>query len=799
MGLLETIRAGQFAINVEFTPHNATEVRHVASIARGLAELNKKYAPQGIEFASISLTQNPGGNISYDHLASLAILRQHDFPESIEIAPHITGKDMNADAIRALLLSLYGSGIRHVLALTGDLTSSSKGVFELDSLGLLQMIQRLNIEFLQRTRSADEFAAIPLLEAGAAVSPFKYTEGSLAMQYIKAHKKIAAGAAFLTCQCGWDSSRSEHLIRELGACGVPILGNVLVVTHAIARYLQTLPGCVVSDAFLADLQGQKVTDPFERTGQQIAMFRQLGYAGVDLGKPGEFESIEQIEQIVETTLAISDWREYRDRLTFPMPERQVQETDHPAAFSKWVHQMALEKDGPLYGAAKAVLQPFNDSAEREGALYRLFNCAEGLAKGLLYQCEHCGDCFLPDNAYVCTWGGCEKKVPNPPCGDADPQGRCGNNPHHLCVGERLYARLSQEGALDPYREKIFPSRKPQLRNTPSLLNYYFERDHTAGQFPLRAGQLIQVGERLHASIPLSGAVMQYLLNRGDRAFTEGSRGLKMLEEIIASQARLGCHYLDVNLDALGASDAPALMRQYMRQIHRFGLGTPPSVDSSDVQVLLAGLDEWFRLTHDQEPAPLINSISYVDLEKFEPLLALRSAHRFSVVCLLVGPEGPMKTVDAIFEAAREMFQKARQAGFQPDEIFFDTVTLSISSDGCMDAMGEFKPSHTYNAFHAIRKIRQNPEMHETHAILGVSNWAYGAKQRRIGHVRAFVAKAQEFGLDAVIADADKRIGLLPAAPELVELVGTFASLDGDENSMIAYSQAMRKARESNWI
>ena len=58
--------------------------------------------------------------------------------------------------------------------------------------------------------------------------------------------------------------------------------------------------------------------------------------------------------------------------------------------------------GALHGVTKALLRPFNNSAQHDGALYRLFKCLEDFGKEAAYQCEHCGDCFLPENQYICT-------------------------------------------------------------------------------------------------------------------------------------------------------------------------------------------------------------------------------------------------------------------------------------------------------------------------------------------------------------------------------------------------------------
>lgn len=797
MGLLQSIRDGKFGIIVEFTPHSAAEVKHVASIAKGLPELNRKYASAGIVFAGVSLTQNPGGNASYDHMASLAILAENGFPAELEVMPHVTGKDMNRDGLNVLLKALMERGIQTVFAITGDVPLSARGVFEVDSIGVLQAVKDVSVASLKAAKNVKEFSALPYMNAGAAVSPFKYTPGSLAMQFIKAAKKIQTGASFLTCQSGWDSKRSELLVKEMGKAGVPLIGNCLVVNEGAAKFMQTLAGCVITDAFLSKLKGESSEDNLVRAGQQMAMFKALGYGGIDLGKPGEFKSIDEIVKVVDTALACKDWRAVSANFTFPAPENPAPCEENAAGCSHSFHNVVMEKSGALHGLAKACLSPSNNSFDKDGFLYRLFEAQELWGKGLIYECEACGDCFLPENEFICTMGSCEKGFPNPPCGDADINGRCGNNVKRVCVGERLYARFQKRDKLDALKKMILPPRMSKLEGTASVLNNFFGRDHTAPP-KLRQAPFIQIAEMLHASIPFPGAAMRFLQTLGPDGFTTANRGLAAVEWLIRSQAHEGAHFIDTNLDALNDPKAPDLMRRYVRLIQQISGGVPPCIDSSDCNVLVAGIEEWYK-NEKNPPKPMVNSIPFAEMDARGPVYEMRKKFAFNVVCLMVGPEGPMKSCDEMYEGAKVMFKKARAAGFEPSEVYFDCVTLSLSTDGYIGGDGMIKASHTHNAFHAIQKIRQDPEMKDTHAVLGVSNWVFGARKRRVGHIRSFVAVAQKYGLDGGIVDVGKAFGVEPGAPELMDFVEMYVGLDGSDASIDRYADKMQMMRENNWV
>ncbi|MFP4580427.1 MAG: dihydropteroate synthase [Candidatus Sumerlaeia bacterium] len=308
--------------------------------------------------------------------------------------------------------------------------------------------------------------------------------------------------------------------------------------------------------------------------------------------------------------------------------------------------------------------------------------------------------------------------------------------------------------------------------------------------------LIRVGEMLHATIKTPGMHMAKLAEGGDPAFEGDNEHLDFIKNLIASQAEQGADYIDINLDELNANTV-TLMPCFVELVRENGKGVPPSIDSSNPEVLLAGLRKWFE--YDAAPPPLINSIPYNEMGNYEEIRELRKENPFKAVCLLLGPEGPLASPEKIIEAAKEMKALMETSGFQADDIFFDCVTLGIASDSCMSGMGEIKPSHTHNSFEAIRRMRQDPEMKGVHFIFGVSNWAYGAKKRRIGHIRAYLEAAMQAGADAAIVDVEKDFGIKPAPPELVEFVKMFESLDGADDSMLRYSEAMQNARAQEWL
>ncbi len=143
MALLKSLADGRFCVIVEFTPHSISDLRRVSKVVQHLPELGSRFADRGVVFPAVSITQNPGGRPSYDTVAAVAALRAQGIPPGIEILPHVSGKDMNGDAMTALLRALADDGIRTILALTGDLPAG-RGVFERDAVGILQLVGEVN-------------------------------------------------------------------------------------------------------------------------------------------------------------------------------------------------------------------------------------------------------------------------------------------------------------------------------------------------------------------------------------------------------------------------------------------------------------------------------------------------------------------------------------------------------------------------------------------------------------------------------------------------------------------------------
>ena len=71
------------------------------------------------------------------------------------------------------------------------------------------------------------------------------------------------GAGFIISQIGYDARKMQELILWLQIRGynVPALANIYVLTYPAAKFMHDnkIPGCVVTDKLLAQLEDERKT------------------------------------------------------------------------------------------------------------------------------------------------------------------------------------------------------------------------------------------------------------------------------------------------------------------------------------------------------------------------------------------------------------------------------------------------------------------------------------------------------------------------------------------------------------
>ena len=111
----------------------------------------------------------------------------------IETIPHVTPRDTSIMGLESQLLGAHAEGVRNVLAVTGDPPEigdypGSRGVYEVDSIGLSQIVSQLNRGEDYNGKGIDAPTSFFL---GVAVNP---SADDLETEVERFHRKIEAGA-----------------------------------------------------------------------------------------------------------------------------------------------------------------------------------------------------------------------------------------------------------------------------------------------------------------------------------------------------------------------------------------------------------------------------------------------------------------------------------------------------------------------------------------------------------------------------------------------------------------------------
>ena len=168
----------------------------------------------------------------------------------IETIPHLTPRDTTVMGLESLLLGAHAEGVRNVLAVTGDPPEvgdypGSRGVYEIDSIGLTELITRLNHGEDYNGRAID---APTSFYVGVAVNP---SADDLELELERFRRKVDAGARYAMTQILFDLEYLDRFLDRLGGeSPIPLLVGLWPLrSYQLALRLHNeVPGIVVPDS-----------------------------------------------------------------------------------------------------------------------------------------------------------------------------------------------------------------------------------------------------------------------------------------------------------------------------------------------------------------------------------------------------------------------------------------------------------------------------------------------------------------------------------------------------------------------
>ncbi|MBT6149343.1 MAG: dihydropteroate synthase, partial [Gemmatimonadetes bacterium] len=408
--------------------------------------------------------------------------------------------DRNALIRRAL--ALYHQGLHHFFAISGDYTNGGRPVFDLDAVSL-----SLALDTLRRGLNFPDLmprpgGALEHLQIGAAVSPFKYSEADTWGQYLKVWKKRKAGANYLITQLGYDVAKFQELKMWMTRAGIgdmPVFPMVYFLTPQFLKVLNKVhvAGAVIPDELKKKYQGKlgpkdelkalrgmnfsEVADFHRKQSVRRAALQchilldGLKFRGIDLAGITQLDDARAVRDELASLSGrnwLESWEEFRDADgDRPMDFAPIED-----AFYLFEHadNGLLREDSPIVSGNRSGYEPIDPKLKKlharyfeegkglngilkwmvggceDGAKLRWATQLEQATKSSKLGCEMCGDCRIPDLAYMCPepTSGCAKRLLNGPCAGAALDGGCEVIPERRCYWGRVIEATLADGQMD---------------------------------------------------------------------------------------------------------------------------------------------------------------------------------------------------------------------------------------------------------------------------------------------------------------------------------------------------------------
>src|SRR5215213_5559200 len=277
-GLSRAFREGEWTVTIQLDPP-------LGGSSRGLVELSQALQDSGrVGFVDINDNATARAGMS-----ALMVSARIERDSGIETIPHLTTRDSSVMGLESMLLGAHSEGVRNILAITGDPPEvgdypGSRGVYEIDAIGLTQLMTNLN--------RGEDFNGRPIdaptsFFPGVAVNP---TPDDLDLELDRFRQKVDAGAKFAITQIVFDMDYFDRFTARLGGeWPIPVLIEILPLTsyRLALRLHNEVPGILVPDDLQETLRDAGPDAPeigFARARELIAASRDRA-AGVCLVAP----------------------------------------------------------------------------------------------------------------------------------------------------------------------------------------------------------------------------------------------------------------------------------------------------------------------------------------------------------------------------------------------------------------------------------------------------------------------------------------------------------------------------------
>ena len=241
--ILDLVAEGKTVIVTELDPPKTLPLEKFFAAAEALTRAGSD---------AITLADNSLAILRVSNFAVAAMLKQRGITPLL----HLSCRDSNVIGLQSELLGMAAMGMRHVLALTGDPAKGgdhpdATSVYDVNSIGLLEIIRRLNEGY---TQAGTDLQARPELVAGCTFNP---NSRNLDAQVQKLERKIKAGARYVMTQPVFETRLVEETARRTAHFGVPVFVGVWPLLNGRqALFLHNeVPGISIPGPIMSRMEG----------------------------------------------------------------------------------------------------------------------------------------------------------------------------------------------------------------------------------------------------------------------------------------------------------------------------------------------------------------------------------------------------------------------------------------------------------------------------------------------------------------------------------------------------------------
>jgi homocysteine S-methyltransferase len=247
-----------FVVSVEIDPPKGTNPAKMIEAARKLKKAGAD---------AVNVADSPMARVRMSCMASANLIMSE---VDIDIILHYTTRDRNLMGLQSDLIGAHATGIRNILALTGDPPSigdypQATAVFDVDSIGLIKIISKLNsgIDF-----AGNSIGRPTQFSIGVAANP---SSDDLEAEISRLRQKIEAGGQYIMTQPLYDLDTLEKFLEKSKDIRIPVLMGVLpLVSYKHAQFLHNeVPGITIPES-VRDIMN-KAGENSAAAGAEIAL------------------------------------------------------------------------------------------------------------------------------------------------------------------------------------------------------------------------------------------------------------------------------------------------------------------------------------------------------------------------------------------------------------------------------------------------------------------------------------------------------------------------------------------------